>query len=59
MSCEEAYQDDGPDTIGCWNCEGGWKHGCMDDLCRGSLDACDCDDGYACRLCNPTGEVLW
>ncbi len=54
MSKEEFY-DDAPD-IGCWNCEGGWKHGCMDDLCRGSACADQCDDAYPCPTCNPKGD---
>lgn len=51
------FADDEPDTIGCWNCESGWKHTCMDDLCRGGNSAAECEDGgLACSICNPDGE---
>lgn len=54
---EEEFYDDEP-GIGCWNCEDGWKHGCMDDMCRSCYPADECDDGYPCRHCNPKGELL-
>lgn len=50
---DEEYEEDG---IGCANCDGGWHHGCMDDLCRGSTDAEECEDAIPCKLCNPNGE---
>jgi hypothetical protein len=53
------FDDDGPDEIGCYECEDGWRHGCCDDLCRGSVEAVDCDAAHPCRLCNPRGEVAW
>jgi hypothetical protein len=49
------YEDD--DGIGCASCDGGWHHGCMDDLCRGSYGADQCDDATPCRICNPDGEI--
>lgn len=53
---DDFYADDS-EGIGCYNCDGGWKHGCMDDLCRGGADATECEDAYPCRICNPQGEV--
>lgn len=52
--------DDGFDEreIGCVNCDGGWRHGCCDDLCRGSNDPEWCDFARKCPTCNPHGEVL-
>ena len=44
--------------IGCVNCDGGWNHGCCDDLCRGSNEPEWCEFARACRHCNPHGEVL-
>lgn len=40
------------DGAGCVNCQGGWKHGCMDDLCRGAYSADQCEDAIPCRTCN-------
>lgn len=48
-----------PEGIGCWNCDDGWKHGCMDDMCRNSTPADECGNGYPCRLCNPDGQVMF
>jgi hypothetical protein len=63
MSAQEDWRDDGyyddDDGIGCCNCDGGWRHGCCDDLCRGSNEAADCDRAYPCKLCNPEGDVSW
>lgn len=60
-SVERAWDDDfdadDGEGIGCYNCDGGWKHGCMDDLCRGGADASECEDAYPCRIYNPQGEV--
>lgn len=43
--------------IGCANCESGWRHGCMDDLCRSGADAAeDCESAVPCGYCNPNGE---
>ena len=50
--------DDAP-SIGCYECDGGWRHGCMDDMCRGCNEAVDCEDAYPCRHCNPNGELPW
>lgn len=47
-------EDDG--SIGCANCDLGWRHGCCDDLCRGSSDAADCHNARACQTCNPDGD---
>lgn len=55
--CED--DDEGPEGIGCYDCEDGWKHGCCDDLCRGCNDALDCDFARPCRLCNPRGEMVF
>lgn len=52
---EDTYDES--DDIGCYECNSGWKHGCMDDLCRGGNDASECHDAIACRACNPTGEA--
>lgn len=52
---EEYLDGDQSDQPGCWNCDGGWRHGCMDDMCRGASDAIDCQDAFPCRLCNPRG----
>lgn len=54
---EDDYDFD-PGDIGCANCDGGWRHGCCDDLCRGSNEADRCDYARPCRTCNPHGEVL-
>lgn len=54
---DDDFDGDDGEGIGCYNCDGGWKHGCMDDLCRGSTDATECEDAYPCRICNPQGEV--
>lgn len=43
-------------ALGCYECQGGWRHGCMDDLCRGSNEPEDCDAAYPCRNCNPEGR---
>lgn len=51
--------DDGPGGIGCAECEAGWRHGCMDDMCRSCTPSDQCEDGYRCRVCNPNGEVVW
>lgn len=48
---DDGYEDD----PGCCECDGGWRHGCMDDMCRGSADGIDCPDAYPCRHCNPKG----
>lgn len=41
---------------GCAHCDGsGWRHGCPDDLCRGSNEPEDCDMRMACRHCNADG----
>lgn len=48
---DERYAD-----IGCASCDQGWRHGCMDDMCRGSVEACDCGDAVACRHCNIEGK---
>ena len=54
------FDYDESDAIGCYNCEGGWRHTCCDDLCRNCNEAYDCDDGgRPCKLCNPRGEVPW
>lgn len=52
----EYWVDDG--EIGCVNCDGGWRHGCCDDLCRGSNDSEWCENAIPCRTCNPFGDVL-
>ena len=44
--------------IGCVNCDGGWRHGCCDDLCRGSNEPEWCENAIFCRTCNPHGHVL-
>lgn len=44
--------------IGCVNCDGGWRHGCCDDLCIGSNETDRCDYARKCLTCNPNGEVL-
>lgn len=44
--------------IGCVNCDAGWRHGCCDDLCRGSNEPQDCDYARKCLVCNKYGEVL-
>ncbi|MGN6063797.1 hypothetical protein [Brevundimonas diminuta] len=42
---------------GCHACNGtGWRHGCMDDLCRGSTEDEDCPDAIQCMVCNPEGD---
>jgi hypothetical protein len=58
--------DDGDDfddyderEIGCVDCDSGWRHGCCDDLCYGSVEPQDCDMARACPHCNPRGEYLW
>lgn len=45
-----------PDPASCYNCNSGWKHGCCDDLCIGANEANECEDRYACKVCNPDGE---
>lgn len=53
---EDDYDDE--PGIGCYECEGGWKHTCCDDLCRACNEAVDCEDGgRPCRVCNPHGEL--
>jgi hypothetical protein len=56
-------EDDGFDyderEIGCVNCDMGWRHGCCDDLCRGSVEPQDCENARACSHCNQHGEYLW
>lgn len=43
----------------CYECHGeGFKHGCCDDMCRGSVEAEDCPNRYLCRVCRGDGE-LW
>jgi hypothetical protein len=55
----EREDDDYDDAeIGCVNCDAGWRHGCCDDLCRGSNESQDCDYPRRCLTCNPHGEVL-
>ena len=57
----EEYDDYGYDDspgIGCCNCEQGWIHGCMDDMCRSCEQAAACPDAHACR-CNPDCELPW
>ncbi|MDR7232062.1 hypothetical protein J2X45_003165 [Caulobacter sp. BE264] len=47
---------DDSDGIGCANCHNGWHHGCMDDMCRGSVPDDECPDARPCRVCNPQDE---
>lgn len=43
--------------IGCYDRgHSGWRHGCMDDMCRACTEPEDCPDGQPCRHCNPHGE---
>lgn len=58
-SCFVDSYDDYDDSpgIGCANCDGGWSHGCCDDLCRGSNEPEWCENAIACWTCNPHGEV--
>jgi len=49
-------EDDDDGSIGCANCDMGWRHGCCDDLCRGSYEASDCDSARPCQTCNPDGD---
>lgn len=57
MADDDHYYDDfeGP---GCVNCDGGWRHGCIDDLCRGYNEPEWCEDAIPCPTCNPHGELL-
>jgi len=63
----EALQQDDDDFgydedpgIGCYNCGGGgWRHGCIDDLCRGSNEPEECEFARPCPCCNPDGDVPW
>lgn len=48
----------GPGLMGCYNCDDGWLHGCCDDLCRGSVEAEDCDNARPCPNCNRDG-LYW
>ena len=48
----------GPGPEGCYNCLSGWLHGCMDDLCRGSIDNVDCDYARPCPVCNKDGGYM-
>lgn len=48
----------GPGSEGCYNCSGGWLHGCCDDLCRGSSEAFDCDNSRPCPVCNVDGGYM-
>lgn len=49
---------DESDHGGCYNCNGsGWRHGCLDDLCRGSTEGEDCPDAFHCHVCNPQGDI--
>jgi hypothetical protein len=48
----------GPGCEGCYNCFSGWLHGCMDDLCQGSVEAEDCDDARPCPVCNRDGAYV-
>jgi hypothetical protein len=44
--------------FGCVNCDGGWRHGCCDDMCYGCNEPQWCPDALPCRHCNPHGEIL-
>ncbi len=55
---DDEYSDDDIGGIGCCNCDGGWHHGCCDDLCCGSNEAVDCDNAFPCKFCNPDGDVI-
>jgi hypothetical protein len=55
---DDDYDDYDDGEIGCVNCDAGWRHGCCDDLCRGSNESQDCDSPRRCLTCNPHGEVL-
>jgi hypothetical protein len=48
------YDPDLPE-IGCCNCDGGWKHGCCDDLCYACNEPQWCENAISCRHCNPDG----
>lgn len=48
---------DESEGIGCVNCDGGWRHGCCDDLCRGCNEPEWCDLARPCPHCNPHGEI--
>lgn len=55
-SPDEYDHDDEP---GCYNCDmSGWRHGCLDDMCRGANEGDECPDAIPCRECNPRGEVM-
>jgi hypothetical protein len=53
---EPSFGYDGQE-IGCCNCDGGWNHGCCDDLCYGSNEPEWCENAIPCRHCNPFGDV--
>lgn len=55
---DDAYFDYDDREIGCVNCDGGWRHGCCDDMCIGSNEPEWCEDARPCRTCNPYGEIL-
>lgn len=57
---DEGFEPDtgGPGPEGCYNCNGGWLHGCCDDLCRGCNEAFDCDAARPCPICNRDGEYM-
>ena len=48
---DDVYDDyDGPEEIGCYECgHSGWRHGCMDDMCRSRYEPEDCPDAIPCR----------
>jgi hypothetical protein len=56
---EELFDDDFErPEIGCYECDGGWKHGCCSDMCIGCYEAVECDRAYPCRLCNSSGGFI-
>lgn len=42
----------------CYECGGeGFKHGCIDDMCRSSYEAEDCPNRRWCSVCKGEGEL--
>ena len=46
----------GGEGIGCGNCDGGWNHGCCDDMCYACNEPEWCENAVPCRCCNPLGD---
>jgi hypothetical protein len=44
----------------CYECNGaGYRHGCIDDYCRNSIEAEDCPNALLCRVCGGDGETFY